>query len=189
MNAENSPEGPSQARFEGIFGRALEGSQSASRIIFGLLRERALTIVTVGAIIGAALLVVAELVDLYHVVSPDGQLVAGAKATQTGGDHHSYALLVVGLAVLGATLAARWSAQPILAAAVAALGLIALTIVLIGDLPDVTSSGLTQGPLEEAEANPAIGFWLELAGAVVVLVAGLALARLLTVTGPRSPRP
>ena len=189
MNAQNSPKQPSKARFGGFLERAFASFGSATRGGPGLLREHAITIVTVAAIVGAALLVVAEFVDLYHVVSPDGQLVAGTKATQTGGEHHSYALLVIGLAALGATLAARWAAQPLLAAAVGALGLIALLIVLIGDLPDVTSSGLTNGPLEEAEANPAIGFWLELAGALVVLVSGLALARLLALTARRSPGP
>jgi hypothetical protein len=187
MSAQNSPEKRSQAGFGGLRERTLAAFGGASRGVVGFLRGQALTIVTVAAIVGAALLVVAELVDLYHVVSPDGQLVAGTKATQTGGDHHSYALLVIGLAVLGATLAARWAAQPLLAVAVGALGLIALLIVLIGDLPDVTSSGLTNGPLEEAEANPAIGFWLELAGALVVLVSGLALARLLALTARTRP--
>jgi amino acid transporter len=187
MNAQNSPKQPSKARFGGFLERAFGSFGGATRGGAGLLREHAVTIVTVTAIVGAALLMVAELLDLYHVVSPDGQLVAGTKATQTGGEHHSYALLVIGLAALAATLGARWAAQPMLAAAVGALGLIALLIVLIGDLPDVTSSGLTNGPLEEAEANPAIGFWLELVGALVVLVSGLALARLLTLTARRSP--
>jgi hypothetical protein len=179
MNAQNSPEGRSQAGFGGFPARVLGALATAPRRLARLVDEHALTLVTAAAIVGAALLVVAELVDLYHVVSPDGHLVAGAKATVTGGEHHSYALVVIALAALAATLAARWAVQPMLALAVAALGAIALLIVLIGDLPDVTSSGLTRGPLEQAEAEPAVGFWLELAGALVTLTAGLALARLL----------
>ena len=46
--------------------------------------------------------------------------------------------------------------------------MIALGIVLIGDLPDVTSSGLTT-EIEIGEAEPAAGFWVELVGAVVAL--------------------
>jgi hypothetical protein len=158
MNAQNGLERPSQ----GVFGTRLLG------------------LATVAAIIGAALLVVAELVDLYRVVGADGELVAGAKATQTGGGHHHYALLVIGLAALAGTMLARWTEQPLPAMGVAALGLITLAVVLIGDLPDVTSSGLTKTP-EIGDAEPAVGFWLELGGALVTLVAGLGMARLLAV--------
>ena len=38
-------------------------------------------------------------------------------------------------------------------------------IVLVGDLPDVTASGLTT-EIEIGEAEPAAGFWVELVGAV-----------------------
>ena len=194
MSPQNSPERPSQGQ-SGLFPKRLAAAASWLSDRGGALvsnarrtvRERALELATVLAIIGAALLAVAEFVDLYRIVSPTGGLVAGAKATQTGGDHHSYALLVIGLAVLAAALVARWAAQPVLAIAVAALGAIALAIVLIGDLPDVTSSGLTSGTLEVGESDPAVGFWLELVGALLTIGSGLALARLLTLTRAASP--
>jgi hypothetical protein len=138
-----------------------------------------LGLATVAALVGGALLVAAEFVDLYHVVGANGELVAGAKATQTGGDHHGYAFVLIGSVVIVATLVARWTEQPLPAIGVAALGLITLAVVLIGDLPDVTSSGITKVP-EIGDAQPAVGFWLELAGALVTLVSGLAIARLLT---------
>jgi hypothetical protein len=87
-------------------------------------------------------------------------------------------MVVVGLAAGAAVLFARWAEHPLPALASAALGLIALLIVLIADLPDVTSSGLTRGKLI-GEANPGPGFWVELVGAVVTITAGLVLARLL----------
>jgi hypothetical protein len=187
MNAEKSPEGRSRAGFTAVLARLAAtavrlwrvAAERLQRIAHGI-RERSLDLATVAAIAAAALLAASEFVDLYRIVTPAGELVAGANATRTGGDHHSYALLVIALTALGATLAARWTAQPLMAVAVAALGALALAIVLIGDLPDVTSSGLTAGPLEPAEADPAVGFWLELAGALLTLAAGLALARLLT---------
>jgi hypothetical protein len=194
MNAENSPEKRSRAGSAAILERLAAAAQWLSRVVGEHLRraaravrERLLGLVTVAAIAAAALLAAAEFVDLYRIVTPAGELVAGANATRIGGDHHSYALLVIALTVLAATIAARWTAQPLLAIAVAALGALALAIVLIGDLPDVTSSGLTRGPLEPAEADPAVGFWLELAGATLTLAAGLALARLLTLARAGGP--
>jgi hypothetical protein len=191
MSPQNSPERPSQPGLGAIPEAILSGLRSAVRATSALLRERRLELVTVAAILGAALLAAAEFLDLYQIVDPNGALVAGAKATQTGGEHHSYALLVIGVGALGATLAARWSVQPAIAVALGALGAIALAIVLIGDLPDVTSSGLARGSLEVAQADPRVGFWLELAGAIVTLVAGLALARLLTIerTDPAGESP
>jgi hypothetical protein len=183
MSTENRPE----RRSEAGSGAAAERVPALAAAVVGkaprALREGPLGLVTVVAIVAAALLTAAEFVDLYRVVTPSGALVAGAKATQTGGDHHSYSLVVIAIAVVGATLAARWAAQPMLALAVAALGALALGIVLIGDLPDVTSSGLTTGPVEPAEADPAVGFWLELAGAALTFFTGLVLARLLTLAG------
>jgi hypothetical protein len=161
----------------------MSAQNSPKRQSQGVFRTRLLGLATVAAFVGAALLVVAELVDLYHVVGANGELVAGAKATQTGGDHHHYALLVIGLAALVASMVARWTEQPLPAMAVAALGLIVLAVVLIGDLPDVTSSGITKTP-EIGDAKPAVGFWLELAGALVTVVSGLLMARLLTLARP-----
>ena len=57
------------------------------------------------------------------------------------------------------------------------LGVIALVIALVVDLPDVTSSGLTT-ELEIGEAEPAAGFWVELVGAVRALAGGAALLAL-----------
>ena len=68
------------------------------------------------------------------------------------------------------------SACPALAAAM--LGLIALVIALAVDLPDVTASGVTTD-LEIGDAEPAAGFWFELAGAVVLTAGAGVLALLL----------
>ena len=48
------------------------------------------------------------------------------------------------------------------------LAAIALAIVLIADLPDVTSSGVTT-EIEAGDAEPQAGFWVELAGALIAL--------------------
>jgi hypothetical protein len=87
---------------------------------------------------------------------------------------------VIGIAAGVSALFARWAEHSLPALACALLGAIALAIVLIGDLPDVTSSGITSGKLlGEAQAGP--GFWVELAGALLLLGSGLVLARLMAV--------
>ena len=53
--------------------------------------------------------------------------------------------------------------------------MIALVIALAVDLPDVTASGVTTD-LEVGDAEPAAGFWFELAGALV-MTAGAAVLR------------
>jgi hypothetical protein len=154
--------------------RFLSGFGRGRRTAWRQLRGRALTLVTVAALLGAALLVLSKFLEVVQFVDLDGTLIPGADATRKG----SSAMVVIGLAAGFAALFARWAEHSLPALASAALGAIALSIVLIGDLPDVTSSGLTAGKLI-AEADPGPGFWVELAGAVVTTAAGLLLARLL----------
>jgi hypothetical protein len=185
LSTQNGPQRPRRAGFEARFERILEGSGRVRRAAWQLVGRHALTLVTVAGLVGASLLVLSDFLDLYRIVDLRGQLVAGAKATRTGGDQHSDALLVIGIAAGAAALVARWTEQSLPALAVAALGAIALGIVLIGDLPDVTSAGLTLGPLEQGDADPAAGFWVELVGASVTVIAGLVLARLLALERAR----
>ena len=65
--------------------------------------------------------------------------------------------------------------------------MIALLIVLIGDIPDVTSSGLTT-EIETGEAEPESGFWVELVGAVLALAGSAGLALRLPRRGARRSR-
>jgi len=180
LNAENRPERPSDAgfgaateRFLGGFGRLRDGA-------WKLLRRHSLTFVTVAALAGATLLVLSKYLEVVRFVELGGDLIPGAEATRDG----STAMLVIGIGAGVAVLIARWTEQSLPALACAALGAIALGIVLIGDLPDVTSSGITSGT-RIGQADPGPGFWVELAGAIVTLVAGLLLARLLALERAR----
>jgi hypothetical protein len=174
LSAQNGPEKPRGQALEAGLERVLSGFGTGRRAAWNQLRAHALTIATVAALVGAALLVLSSFLDVVRFVDLGGQLIPGAEATRKG----SAAMVVIGLAAGAAALAARWAEHSMPAVAAAALGAIALAIVLIGDLPDVTSSGLTSGKLI-GEANPGPGFWIELAGACLTLVAGLVLARLL----------
>jgi hypothetical protein len=174
LNAQNGPEGPSGAESAGAFERVLVGFGHVRAQTWKGVRAHALTVVTVAALVGASLLVLAKFVEVVRFVQLGGDLIPGAEASRKG----SAALLVIGIAAGLSALAARWTEQSMPALACAAFGAIALGIVLIVDLADVTSSGITSGTLI-GQADPGPGFWIELAGAIVTLVAGLLLARLL----------
>ena len=176
LSAENGPGRPRGEAIEAGLERILVGFGRGRRAVWRQLQERALTIVTVAALLGAALLVLSRFLDVVRFVDLGGALIPGAEATREG----SSAMVVIGIAAGLAALFARWAEHSLPALAAAALGAIALAIVLIGDVPDVTSSGITSGKLI-GEANPGPGFWVELAGALVTLAAGLVLARLLAI--------
>ena len=137
------------------------------------------------ALIGAAALVVAEFTPLYRVQTDVGHhLVRSVSA----GSHHSYALLPV--AVLAALLGGvpGRSGWPV-PAALALLGLAALGIALLADLPEVHRAGLvgiTCVPprAEHCLGSPATGLhdahtvagpalYLEALGAIALLAAGV----------------
>jgi hypothetical protein len=124
-------------------------------------------------VVGAALLVVSELVPVAHVKATTVVLPGSSR---TGFDQNSGAILVLGLVALPMLYgAARAASRPAMVA-VGALGLMALLIALIGDLPDVTKAGtiFTQR-YEDAKAEPQIGFYLETLGAVLLLLSGMLL--------------
>jgi hypothetical protein len=174
LSAENGPKRPRGEAFEAGLERILVGFQRARLASWRQLRARGMTLATVAALVGASLLVLSSFLDVVRFVDLSGALIPGAEATRKG----TAAMAVIGVTAGLAALFARWAEHSLPAIASAALGVSALAIVLIGDLPDVTSSGLTSGKLI-GEADPGPGFWVELAGALLVTAAGLVLARLL----------
>jgi hypothetical protein len=135
--------------------------------------ERALELITAAVLIGGALLVLSEFLTLFEIDS--GSLVV---KQQTGGPHHAYAMLLIGSGTIAAALLARSTGARPPAVGVVVLSAVALLLALAADLPDATRSDLVRGA-RIADASPAAGFWVELAGALIALLAGLALARLL----------
>jgi hypothetical protein len=138
------------------------------------------------ALIGAAALVVAEFAPLYRVRTDlEHHIVRSVSA----GSHHSYALLP--MAVLAALLAgvlgrSGWPAS----AALALLGLAALGIVLVGDLPDIHRSGVVGTAatgLHEVRTVAGAALYLEALGAIALIAAGAAgLILRLAATAPSS---
>src|SRR5436309_8610183 len=102
-------------------------------------RSALTTWVLCGGVLGAALLIVAEFTTLYNERTSTSSAILKSVAT---GSNHSYAMLPI--AILASVLAyAVWRAvnRPALLA-LGVLGLLALLISLLNDLPDAHRSGL-----------------------------------------------
>jgi hypothetical protein len=122
---------------------------------------------------GAALLAAAEPLTLYTLHVSSARAPIGSSLVSA---HDSYALVPV--AVLAAALA--WGVwrrgSRVGLAALAALGVTALLIALLGDLPDAHASGVVRlagGHFALARATPGLGFYLETLGALVLLAVGV----------------
>jgi hypothetical protein len=125
------------------------------------------------ALAGIAL-IVAEFLTLREIVAvtvvPEG-------GRTTGGAHHGYALVLIGLASLPMSYGAVIGGSRPAAAAVAALGALALAIAAIFDLPSLDDTGLIGRTYDLAEASPGPGFWIEIVAGAVLLAGGLLLLR------------
>ena len=119
---------------------------------------------------GALLLIVSEFVTVREihavtVVPPGG--------TSTGGDLHSYALGIIGLAMLPMAYGAVVRRARPAAVAVIVLAAAAAVVVLLVDRPVLDDTGLIGRTYDLAEARPAVGFYLESLGAALALVGGV----------------
>jgi hypothetical protein len=123
-----------------------------------------------GGLLGALLLLVAEFTTLFAVRT---QATGAPVKSVTTGAHNAYAM--VPIALLAAALAySVWRAgsRPALLA-LGLLGLIALLIALLGDLPDAHASGLLKnaaGHYVTANSHASAGMYLETLGAVILII-------------------
>lgn len=137
------------------------------------------------ALLGALLLIVAEFTTLLEVRTQASG--APVKSVSTG-SHNDYAMLPI--ALVAATLAfAVWrsGSRPALLS-IGLLGVIALLIALLGDLPDAHASGLLRTPSGHyviANSSASAGMYMETLGAVLLLIASVCGFLLL---GPPQPR-
>jgi hypothetical protein len=144
------------------------------RRIASLRAEHLLPVVCAGA---AILLAASEFMDTFHFNAAPGQTFE----VDTAADRHHYALLVLAAFALVALVMALASGSKPAAAAVAIAGAAALLLFLLLDLPDAGNVGTLDDPRESffnATADPATGFWVELAGCALLAISGGALATL-----------
>ena len=138
-------------------------------------RPRAEQLLPLACAGGCALLAASEFMDTFELNGPGPTL----QVVQTAADQHYYSLLVLaGFALLALAVAVLTGSKPA-ATAVAVCGAGALLIFLLIDLPDAGKVGtISDVNLTQAKAEPAMGFWLELTGALVLAICGGALATL-----------
>ena len=128
---------------------------------------------------GGIALIVSDFLTLYHVdvVTAKCSDLAEPKLADacltSGGEHHGYALVVLGVIVLVMTWGAAIGGSRPAGIALLVLGAAALVILLAVDVPDVHKTGIVGTRFEDAEANPGGGFWLEAVGAGLTVLAGL----------------
>ena len=120
---------------------------------------------------GALLLIAAEFVTVREVVVVT---VVPPDATDTGGSLHLYALGVLGLAMLPMAYGAVVRGARPAAVALVVLALAACIIVLFVDRPGLDDAGIFARTYDQAEAQPATGFYLESLGAALALIGAVA---------------
>jgi hypothetical protein len=128
-------------------------------------------LVAVAAVLGALLLLVAEFTTLFEITSASRRLPIQTTGT---GSHHSYALIPIALLVAFLAYGVAWTGGRPALWAIGALGVVALLIALVGDLPDAQADGVygsTATGLIIASASPDAGLYMETLGAVLLIVA------------------
>jgi hypothetical protein len=163
-------------------GEPLQGPKGPRK---GPSRTVAVGVLT-GGLAGALLLLAAEFTPLLQVHSSPHLTPI---ATVNTGSHDSYALIPIGLLTAALALVIWRTRNRLAVLATGVLGLVALLIALIGDLPDARATGLVGNSSTNfaiATARPGLGFYLETLGAVVLIIT--AVAGLLLLAAPERRR-
>lgn len=123
----------------------------------------------------AAVLFASELMTMFEF-TPQG---AEPLQSQSAGDRHGNAMFVIAAFAIVLTIVAVWAGSRPAALGVAVMGVVALLVFLIVDLPDAGQVGTLDDARQsfiDAEALPQSGFWLEMLGALGLALSGGALA-------------
>ena len=142
-----------------------------------MTESRLIRLLPLACIAAAILLFASELMTTFEFTPPGAE----ALADQGGSERHGNALLVLAVFAIGAVLVAVFAASKPAAIAVAAAGGVALLVFLLVDLPDANAVGTLNDARQsyfDAEAVPQSGFFLEMIGALMLTITGVALATL-----------
>jgi hypothetical protein len=124
---------------------------------------------------GVAALVAATFTTVIQITVGTTSRLASLDTELSGWDRHGPALLVVAaFALVMLVGAVRGDARPA-SVAVAVCGAAALVIVLATDVPHLDDTGQVGRLYTDAAAGPEVGFWLEVAGGALLLVAAVGL--------------
>jgi hypothetical protein len=127
------------------------------------------------ALAGAVALLAAEFTPLLRVRTIARHPVL-VRTVQTG-PHHGWALVPIALLAAALSLHGARSSTRLVAPALALLGLAALGVTVLVDVPDAHATGLvgsTATGLHAAQAHAAFGLYLETVGAALLLLAAAA---------------
>src|SRR5262245_18489081 len=139
----------------------------------GLTSPKALRLgLASAAAIGVACLVLATFATVIEVKVGTTTRVPDHDTHLSGWDRHGPALLIIALFAAAMIVGAVRGARPAMAA-LAVLGLAALLIAILGDVPDLHATGFIGDVYEDAVAGPKAGFYLETLGAVLLLASGV----------------
>lgn len=136
-------------------------------------------------IAAAVLMVLTEISTLFFVevgTGPSCEDLASSTVAETcsttGGEQHSFALLLLAVLAAGLSLGAALADSRAAARALLVVGLVVLGIALVLDLPDTAREGAIGERYTQAESRKGAGFAYELgAGVLATLAGGLAVAR------------
>jgi hypothetical protein len=128
-----------------------------------------LAAILAGALLGALLLFVAEFTALYEVHS--ASFASPVRSVGTG-SNDTYALVPIALLAAGLGIGTFRSGNRPALLAIGVLGLVALLIALLGDLPDAHRTGYIGSfstRVVNATSSPSAGLYLETLGAVLLI--------------------
>jgi len=133
------------------------------------------------ALVAGLLLVLAELSTIASVAVEDESCEVlydtrpelADRCSLSGFERHGGALLLLGLVAAGAGFFSRRPGATAAAGAVLlAIGAVTLGLALIGDLPVTNETGAIGLDFDGATASAGLGFYLELTGGALALLAG-----------------
>ena len=114
-------------------------------------------------------------VDLRNTsceVINDSNPTLADRCSQTGFERSSVALLLLGVLTLVMGAGAALGRSRPAAIALVVIGVVVLGIALLGDLPASDDTGLIGRNYDEASASTGTGFWFEVIGGALAIVAG-----------------
>ena len=129
------------------------------------------------ALLGAIVLILSQLVTAYSLEDPYGLTITNVTLI----DKHGVLPMILGVLAIISLAWAVFSGDRTGAILIVIIGLTAIFIFLIVDLPDIGDTGLYNAPGAgnlDATGKASTGLWLELVGGIVLTLAGLALAAL-----------
>jgi hypothetical protein len=153
-------------------------SKGAARGVFGGLEPLWIALFLAG-LTAALLMIAAEFTTLRSVkvltasCSDLADPSLRGSCTTHGGEEHSYALVLIGVAALAMTFGATLGRSRPAAGALAVLGLAVLVIALVTDVPDIHKTGVLGDRFESAKATPGPALWIEIAGGALAFVTGV----------------